>query len=251
MHLATYNFALKYVKNKRVLDFGCGAGYGSQVLAREAASVVAVDISPEAIEYAIKTYPNNNLEFKELTEFISMDEKFDVITSFQVIEHVTKVNDYITKLKNKLKPGGLLIISTPDRSDRLFNIIQKPWNIFHIREYSDVSLQRFLKKYFHDTNILKITSHQDFVKHEILRRKKQRLITLPCTLFFYPNFLRIGLLKSQAWLFKKLKQILKGNDHLSSSEIPDHSFLNYTVEDIQISECPQTSTDLIAVCRLQ
>jgi len=254
LHLATYNFALPFVKNKNVLDYGCGSGYGSQMLALEASSIVAVDISKDAIDFASKNYPANNIDFKTLNQFDNIPEnkKFDVITSFQVIEHISDENKYIERLKNLLKPGGYLIISTPDKTSRLVNMIQKPWNIFHIKEYSSRSLFRLLNKYFREIKVLKITSKPEFVEHELIRRKKQKYITLPCTLFFYPYFLRVFLLKLQARLYgylsflkRKIKKI-----PLTQKINLDNPALKYTITDIEISENPENPTDLLVVCRL-
>ncbi len=134
MHIATYNYALNYAKGKRVLDFGCGSGYGSYELAKVAKYVTAVDISSEAIEFAKENYKRENLLYCTISELF--EEKFDIITSFQVIEHVSNDKEYLENLKNLLIPGGYLFISTPDKASRLFFGIQKPWNIFHLKEYS-------------------------------------------------------------------------------------------------------------------
>src|SRR4030043_152682 len=90
MHLATYNYALQFVKHKTVLDFGCGSGYGSKILSESAAKVDAVDISDVAVLSAKKKYPSANLNFSSLSDIDIESKKqyYDVITSFQVIEHI-------------------------------------------------------------------------------------------------------------------------------------------------------------------
>src|SRR3954454_10243994 len=64
-HLARYSFAARLARGKRVLDAGCGAGYGSAELARIAESVVGVDVAAEAVEHAREHYPRHNLSFEQ------------------------------------------------------------------------------------------------------------------------------------------------------------------------------------------
>src|SRR5450755_4303785 len=64
-HMARYHFAVRLARAKRVLDAGCGAGYGSAELAGVAESVTAIDIAPEAVEYARAHYPLPNLAFEQ------------------------------------------------------------------------------------------------------------------------------------------------------------------------------------------
>jgi 2-polyprenyl-3-methyl-5-hydroxy-6-metoxy-1,4-benzoquinol methylase len=246
MHIATYQFALKYVQGKRVLDYGCGSGYGSQMLSNLADKVIGVDVSSEAIEFAKKKYFSNNIIFKDISELD--DEKFDVITSFQVIEHVTDDKEYIKKLKNLLNPDGYLLISTPDKKNRLFNFIQKPWNIFHLKEYSRSSLTNLLLNYFAEVKVLNIGSKYDFVMKEISRTKKQRIITLPCTLIFYPDFLRIFLLNFEVSVYKALSKLRKHKKIKKAIFLQDDFKKKYSVEDIEINNDLTLSTDLLAIC---
>lgn len=247
MHIATYRFSNKYATGKRVLDYGCGTGYGSLMISDIAKHVTAVDLSKDAVDFARQHYSANNLDFKNISELTT--EKFDVITSFQVIEHVPDNKKYIEKLKSLLNPGGYLLLSTPDKIIRLFNYIQKPWNAFHLKEYSYDSLNDLLHKYFTKVEVLKIGSKSEFVKHEISRIKKQRLISLPCTLFFYPNFLRVFLLNLQVNIYKKLSRNRKykaspDKDSINKEDIKT----NFSIEDIKVNKDVPFSTDLLAIC---
>lgn len=247
MHIATYRFANKYAAGKRVLDYGCGTGYGSLMLSETAKHVTAVDLSKDAVDFAKQHYTANNLNFKTIPELTT--EKFDVITSFQVIEHVPSDKEFIEKLKGLLNPNGYLLLSTPDKSIRLFNYIQKPWNVFHLKEYSRDSFSYLLQKYFTKVDVLKIGSRSDFVNREIVRIKKQRLISLPCTLFFYPNFLRVFLLNLQVSLYKTLKG--KKNEKASSNDdsgVKGNFKTEFTVEEIEVNNEVPFSTDLLAIC---
>jgi 2-polyprenyl-3-methyl-5-hydroxy-6-metoxy-1,4-benzoquinol methylase len=247
LHIATYEYAEKFVKNKTVLDFGCGSGYGTEMLSKNAAKVTGADISKEAVDYAKNNYNSDNLDFKTISELT--DQKFDVITSFQVIEHVPNDIEYVTKLKKLLNPGGYLLISTPDKTHRLFNHIQKPWNIFHLKEYTPKSLENLLKKHFSKVEILKIGSESDLVLTEISRTKKQKIITLPSTLSLYPNALRVFLLNFQKKLFDLVKKYRPSNNESTSDGKTDHNFASgYSSKDIIIKKETDLSTDLFAVC---
>lgn len=248
MHIATYEYAKKFVKDKKVLDYGCGSGYGSHMLSETAASVTGVDISKEAVDFAAQEYQSLNLNFKTIPEL--GNEKFDVITSLQVIEHVPDDKEYSLALKQLLNPGGILIISTPDKKHRLFNYIQQPWNIFHLKEYTPQSLEKLLKKYFKQVEILKIGSDADLIHEEIKRTRKQRIALLPSTLSLYPYSLKISLLNIQKKVFDLLRKIRnRDNKSVSSLNISTDFASQYSYEDILFNKEMPYSTDLLAICK--
>lgn len=247
MHIATYQFAARLAYGKKILDFGCGSGYGAHLLAASAFHVTGVDLDESAVKYARDKYTADNLIYKLIPEILN--EKFDLITSFQVIEHVQNDRAYINKLKGMLNPGGCIMISTPDMKYRLFKFIQKPWNIYHVREYSPESLNKLLKPYFSKIEILKIGSKTELVNEEISRTKKQRLISLPFTLFIYPNSVRVFMLNIAATIFQLVKRI-RFKQH-KSEEMPviaESSKGMNSVKDIEISADLKLATDLLAIC---
>ena len=249
LHIASYEFVLKYANGKKVLDYGCGSGYGTSILSSVAQQVTGVDVSKETILYAKQHFLSENAAFKTIDEL--NDEKFDIIVSFQVIEHVKNDKLYLKQLKNRLNQDGILFLTTPDKKDRLFNYIQKPWNKYHLKEYSAKSMEKLIKRFFNDFEVLSISSVSELALSEIKRRKTQRLISIPCTLFFYPHFLRVFLLDFQAWLYKKIAPILKKNKQTTATETKEASFLKYTSKDIVISKNADYSTDLFVVCKSQ
>ncbi len=252
MHLASYNFAIKYVKNKNVLDYGCGTGYGTFNLAEQATSVIGIDISSEAINYAKLNYSSNNINFITNSNFEKKNfkEKFDVVTSFQVIEHVKNEDHYLKSIYNLLKPGGIFLLTTPNKKNRLFPYIQKPWNIYHLKEYNETGLKRILQKHYQKVEILNISANANFVKTEIKRLKKQKIITLPCTLFFYPRFLTILLLKKQALLFNQLIRFKKYfKNKKPTAKLNSHVNLNYNLDAILIDDSLPNTTDLLGICK--
>lgn len=150
-HIARYNFAASFVKNKSVLDIACGAGYGSNILKKAGAkSVLGLDINKNALKYANKKYQIRNITFSygDINK-LSFKEKFDTVVCFETVEHIQNDLLAIKNLYRALIPGGLLIISSPNRpitSPKTNNINDKPLNKFHVREYTPNELRSLLVK---------------------------------------------------------------------------------------------------------
>ena len=89
-HFARYAFASRLARGKRVLDLGCGTGYGSAELSRQAATVTGLDVSADAVEFAREKFVAPGLEFVEgsATEVALADSSYDLIVAFEVIEHL-------------------------------------------------------------------------------------------------------------------------------------------------------------------
>lgn len=144
---ARYVFASKQIrKDSFVLDLGCGTGYGSYYLSKKN-KVTAIDIDQETISYAKKHY-GDSIKFlrADISKEIQIDEKFDAICSFEVIEHLNDVNKYLDNIKKLLKPSGKLILSTPN--SKIFSPDGKPKSEYHVKEFDKKELERLLKKKF-------------------------------------------------------------------------------------------------------
>jgi 2-polyprenyl-3-methyl-5-hydroxy-6-metoxy-1,4-benzoquinol methylase len=114
-HLLRYHWAGELVRGKRVLDAGCGTGYGAAMLAEAgAAHVVGIDIAEEAVARAAEV---SDAEFVvgDVHELPFPDDAFDVVTCFEVIEHVEGTEQVVAELTRVLAPGGVLLISSPNR----------------------------------------------------------------------------------------------------------------------------------------
>ena len=132
LHLKRYEFALPYCRGATVLDAGCGVGYGTAHLAQVAERVVGVDVSHDAVSYARAHYAGANVEFHvaDVLELPFADDSFDVVCSFEIVEHVADAERFVTELARVLKPGGRLVLSTPRADDP--NV--RPDNPFHERK---------------------------------------------------------------------------------------------------------------------
>jgi 2-polyprenyl-6-hydroxyphenyl methylase/3-demethylubiquinone-9 3-methyltransferase len=116
-HFGLDERALRPLEGKSALDVGCGAGLLAEPLARLGASVTAVDAAPELVDAARLHAAGQRLEIDyRATGVESIDGKFDLVTALEVIEHVAEPQAFVDSLVARLAPGGLLILSTPNRT---------------------------------------------------------------------------------------------------------------------------------------
>ncbi len=149
-HLARYAFALRHAAGRRVLDAGCGVGYGADMLAAAAEQVAAVDVAAEAIAYARAHYRRPNLVFVQAscTALPFADGTFDLVTAFEVIEHVQDWAACLAELRRVLAPHGTCFISTPNRTYYSLSRRQSGPNPYHYREFDRQELTAELARFF-------------------------------------------------------------------------------------------------------
>ena len=196
MHAASYAFVQAICTGKKVLDFGCGSGYGTRRISEFAQEAYGVDVASDAVEYAKARYRNDNLHFLKINPPPPLpfpDESFDVVLSFQVIEHVSDDDAYLREAHRLLKPGGTLVVITPDRKNRLLPG-QKPWNRWHLREYGMAQIAGKVRRYFQLTSELRMGARREIAATEINRYTRTKWLTLPATLPFIPEPVRRGAL---------------------------------------------------------
>ncbi|MFA6047632.1 MAG: class I SAM-dependent methyltransferase [Parcubacteria group bacterium] len=142
-----YKFASDFVKDKTVLDFGCGGGYGTEYLSRFTnLNVTGFDIDKKTIGINREYYKNKNLQFESEKDRLG---KYDVITSFQVIEHIKErnVDNLLSNIKKHLKDDGLFLCATPNKLVTS-NDLKKPVMVFHEKEYSPSEFKEKLDRLF-------------------------------------------------------------------------------------------------------
>ncbi len=153
-HLHRYCIVNSYIENKIVLDIACGEGYGSNIISRKASFVYGVDIDEMTIQNAKKKYLQSNLEYKigNATNIPFEDNTFDVVVSFETIEHHDKHDEMIAEIKRVLKPEGIIIISTPDK---LFYTDKPKYNNkYHVKELYKNEFSNLISKYFSKSQLL-------------------------------------------------------------------------------------------------
>jgi 2-polyprenyl-3-methyl-5-hydroxy-6-metoxy-1,4-benzoquinol methylase len=146
IHEKRYRFALPYCAGRQVLDAACGVGYGSALLAERAADVVGIDLSEEAIAYARSRYARDNVEFlvDDLQAPGLDDRSFDVVCSFETLEHLPNREAFLGHVARMLRDDGVLVLSTP-RTDET---TESPDNPHHFVEYSRRDFEALLGRYF-------------------------------------------------------------------------------------------------------
>lgn len=150
-HYQRYNAVLNIVKGKKVLDAACGAGYGTALMASVAEEVTGIDISSEAISFANHRYSDiRNARYLEasIAELPFSDNTFDVIISFETIEHVDEdlQNKFLKEIKRCLKDDGILVMSSPDK--RTYSDLPGFNNEFHVKEFYFDEFDAFLHREF-------------------------------------------------------------------------------------------------------
>ena len=150
-HMHRYLMACELAVGKDVLDIACGEGYGSARMADVAHRVYGVDISPETVTHAKTKYIKNNLSFSVGTcEIIPLPaQSVDLVVSFETIEHHDKHEEMMLEIKRVLRPGGVLIISSPDK--QVYSVEPKYQNPYHVKElYADEFIE-LLTRHFKNT----------------------------------------------------------------------------------------------------
>ncbi|TWC34969.1 GT2 family glycosyltransferase [Pseudomonas sp. SJZ079] len=147
-HYHRYAIALDLVEGKDVLDVACGEGYGSFSIASVARSVVGVDISDETIKHASVTYQQSNLTFCQGSAVALQfaDASFDVVVSFETIEHLAEQAQMLMEINRVLRPGGVLVISSPNRP--IYSEESGEHNEFHVKELDFEEFDTLLRAQF-------------------------------------------------------------------------------------------------------
>jgi ubiquinone biosynthesis O-methyltransferase len=149
-HMARYTFAARLARGKRVLDAGCGAGYGSAALAEAAESVTGVDVAAGAIDFARSHYQAGNLTFEQasVTDLPFSGGAFDLVVAFEVIEHLEDWRGFLAQACRVLAPAGQLIVSTPNKLYYTESRGVHGANPFHVHEFEFEEFLAELKSVF-------------------------------------------------------------------------------------------------------
>jgi ubiquinone/menaquinone biosynthesis C-methylase UbiE len=154
-YIGRYHFAARFIgPASRVLDLGCGCGYGSARLAESLNRIVfGLDRSSEGVAYGRAHYPSGRLQFLrgDATRLPLGSATMDAVVAMEMIEHVEDAKGVLAEAWRVLRPAGLLLVSTPNRL--VTGIGDKPSNPYHVREYTPDEFRSLLAKVFEEVSL--------------------------------------------------------------------------------------------------
>jgi ubiquinone/menaquinone biosynthesis C-methylase UbiE len=154
-HMHRYALAKNVVQGAAVLDIACGEGFGCAMMAESATRVYGVDIDPESVAYASKTYGREGrTEFHvgSCDAIPLPDASVDIVTSFETLEHHDKHEEMMREVRRVLRPGGLLFISSPNK--KVYSDEAGYQNPYHVKELYRNELEDLLSRHFLHTRII-------------------------------------------------------------------------------------------------
>lgn len=194
MQDSSYARASRACAGKSVLDLGCGSGHDAARIAEAVTHIRAIDVSNEPVVFAKSRYAWRKLEFSVVRIGAALpfaDVSFDVVVSFQVIEHVEDADSYLAEAVRLLAPDGQLLLITLDRRLWLLRM-QRSWNRWHVREYDPLSLRAFVSRHFHVHDVLQMDAHPEVALVETGRYGLLTWVTLPSIFPGAPEIWRRG-----------------------------------------------------------
>jgi SAM-dependent methyltransferase len=160
-HVSRYQWAAQAAKDRRVLDAGCGTGYGCRLLASGGArEVIGVDIATSVLETVAPSMPDSvRLQAGDLRKLEFADDSFQLVICFEVIEHFEDPVLVLDELARVLVPGGLLLVSSPNRG------AYQPGNPHHLHEFTPAELETELSARLANVRLLR---QRDYILSAVL-----------------------------------------------------------------------------------
>lgn len=266
IHQRAYDEASQYVPNRHVLDLGCNNGYGTISLATSgAALVVGVDVSRKMLKEALARPGHPRAKFLPVDgiRLPFPGEAFDVVTSFQVIEHIADYQTYLSEIRRVLRPGGVAMFSTPNAQLRL-DPGMTPWNMFHVREFHHHELRDLLAQWFGRVEVLGLFAVDELyaveskrlsdLREKARRDQRRRLPRAWQVRAYVIDLVKKTLPEATA---ARLGQFVRGREARrirgltpASAVKPVSAFPSFTAADMFYSaEGVDRALDLLAVCR--
>ncbi len=169
--LQAYYLSQDYIKGN-VLEVGCGEGRGVQLVAPKADSYTGLDKITPVIDGLKSKYPEYMFIQAHIPPFAGIaSDSYDVVVSFQVIEHIRKDTEYLNEIHRVLKPGGIALITTPNIK---MSLTRNPW---HVREYTSDELIKLSKTIFSDVTMKGITGNEKVMEYYLMNKKSVDKIT--------------------------------------------------------------------------
>ncbi|HEV7820843.1 MAG TPA: class I SAM-dependent methyltransferase [Burkholderiales bacterium] len=242
-NIQRFEFALEWCRGKRVLDAGCGSGYGAHFLGcNGAASVLGVDISAEAIDEARREYQRDNVRF-EVRDLQRLDagplNEPEVIVNFETLPHLAEPRKFLEAARSQLAAGGTLITSAPNGELVKTDEHGKPLYRYQHRTYSIEEFKSLLAACFSD-----VTLHAHWLTHQgRLRNLRAQELFAQLVEAYYNPLARAGrAIKRMAGRQSAGPPIFRGG--------ADSYAGDYALAPLASRAFPWPPTTLIAVCRI-
>lgn len=243
---AVYEHVVQFVQAQRVLDVGCGEGYGAYLLAQHAKEVIAIDRHKKTIQQARRRYalPNLSFQIQDVSGISAYSPcSFDVVCCFHVIEHLKATENFLIEVGKRLSdPLGILLISTPNRHSPFRRATGFQWP-YHEREYTADEFRELLFTGFKDVTLYTLQASPKVHQFQNIRAQHIQQI------------FRWDILKLRQWLPQRCLQVSFdiGGKLLKSFIGATHRELMYgiTIADFYVTghNPLNEGLDLIGVCQ--
>lgn len=229
-HRAAYRYAKDRAQGLRVLDLGSGSGYGTAELVGQPNLLVGLDrVRPDRGARALQA----RFVRGDLNALPLLQESFDLVVSFQVIEHLEDPSPYLGAMARMLRPNGLAILTTPNllTSDRE--------NPYHVHEYTAQELATTLGHHFDSVEMQGVGMNEPAARyHEARLARIRRIVRID------PLGLRHRLPQGLVeWLFARFALIVRRGIQQGDG-LPDVDW-----RDFPIGDADPGCIDLLALCR--
>ena len=249
--LTPYVFTRHIVKNKSVLDVGCGSGHGTRLLATNGAERVAsldlYEATARRVSEFTKGFQNSAAFVMDGQKLGFKDNSFQLVTCFEVIEHVSKPDMLLSEVRRILKGDGILVLTTPNRAVRLLPL-QRPWNPEHLYEYTLKGLRTILKKHFPAFAVLGI--YGEPVLYEYYRKKWQQCPTHGYLGWLVWTMRKLTPALVRRWIRSQLHPSNSENSPSSDADLLNRTFRNPVPGNwpFYVSDVEEDCLNFFAIC---
>jgi len=157
----------------KILEIGCGIGTIVAELAGQGRDIRGTDISQVAIEYGRRKYPGIRLEVQPAEELAFEDGAFDAVLSFDLFEHIARIDRHVAEVRRLLKPGGYYLFQTPNKwSNAVFETLNHKtlkWRRVHPSLHTPGQLRRRLAKHGFETRFVKMNPINEYTRTKLRR----------------------------------------------------------------------------------
>ncbi len=231
-HLIAYQEAAKRISGN-VLEIGSGEGYGLKMLAPLATKYFAVDKHATPIADGLTNVVFHQTKIPPLAGI--EDQSMDFVVSFQVIEHIRNDRFFLEEAFRVLKPGGTLILTTPNK---LMSLTRNPW---HVREYKPPQMSKLVGSVFHEVDMKGVFGNEKVMKYHDENRRSVR------------RFTRFDILNMQYWLprwmlkipYDLANRMNRRNLHKAHGQLVS----DVTTADFYLSEVSDQCLDFFCIAR--